>query len=68
MEKVINLRLPHVGEQVFESIDTDGLIQLFEVSTTWKVLAQNVLLKRWKGKMLEACTRRRTEIVNWPKH
>ena len=63
MEKVINLRLPHIGEQVFEIIDTDGLIQLLEVSTTWKILAENVLLKRWKGKMFEACESRRTEIV-----
>ena len=63
MEKVINLRLPHVGEQIFENIKTDDLIQFLEVSTTWKVLAENVLLKRWKGKMLEACTSRRTEIV-----
>ena len=63
MEKVINLRLPHIGEQIFENIDTDGLIQLLEVSTTWKILAENVLLKRWKGKIMEACTNQRTEIV-----
>ena len=55
MEKIINLGIPHVGELIFESIDTTGLIQCLLVSETWKVLAENVLIKRWKGKMLKAC-------------
>ena len=55
LDKVINLGIPHVGELIFESIDTPGLIKCLEVSETWKELAENVLIKRWKGKMLEAC-------------
>ena len=54
MDKVINPGIPHVGEQVFESLETDDLIQCLEVSQTWKFLAENVLLQRWKGKMFEA--------------
>ena len=63
MEKVINLGIPHVGELIFESIDTPGLIQFMLVSKTWKELAENVLIKRWKGKMLEACQHGETKIV-----
>ena len=63
MEKVINHGIPHVGELIFESINTQGLIQCSSVSETWKVLAENVLLKRWKGKLFQACASGRTEIV-----
>ena len=42
MDKVINIGIPHVGEQIFENIETDDLIQFFEVSQAWKVLAENV--------------------------
>ena len=63
MEKVVNLGIPHVGEQIFDSIDTPGLIKCVEVSQTWKVLAENVLMKKWKGKMYEACFSGETKIV-----
>ena len=63
MEKVINLGIPHIGEQIFESIETEGLIECLKVSQTWKVLAENVLAKRWKGKMFEACRNGQTKIV-----
>ena len=46
MEKVINLHIPHVGENIFENIDTDDLIKWLKVSKTWKVLAENVLPKK----------------------
>ena len=49
LNKVINLGMPHVGEQIFESIDTPGLINCMEVSETWRELAGNVLIKRSKG-------------------
>ena len=55
MDKVINHGMPHIGERIFESIDTPGLIKCLDVSQTWRDLAENVLVKRWKGKMLEAC-------------
>ena len=56
MDKVINLGIPHVSEKIFRGINNRGLIQCMLVSQTWKVLAENVLLKRSKGKMLKACT------------
>ena len=63
MDKAINIGIPHVGELVFESIDTPGLIKCLEVSQTWKELAENALIKRWKGKMLEACKSGETKVV-----
>ena len=63
MEKIINLRIPHVGENIFENIGTDELLQYFLVSHTWKVLVENVLLKRWKSKFFEACSSGKTKIV-----
>ena len=51
MDKVINLGIPHVGELIFNSFDTPGLINCMEVSETWKALALNVLIKRPKGKV-----------------
>ena len=64
MDKVINLEIPHVGEQIFEALTTDDLIQCLQVSQTWKVPAETVLLTRWKGKMYEACKNGKKEIVN----
>jgi len=49
MEKVINIGIPHVGEQIFEHIDNDRLIEFFIVSPSWKALAGEVLLKRLIG-------------------
>ena len=63
MDKVINLGIPHVGELIFESIDTPGSFQCALVSKTWKVLAENVLIKRWKGKMFQACQNGETKVV-----
>ena len=63
LNEVINLGIPHVGELIFESIDTPELFQCALVSDTWKVLAENVLIKRWKGKMLEACKSGETKLV-----
>ena len=63
MEKIINLGMPHIGEQIFESIETEELIKCLKVSETWKILAENVLVKRWKGKMFEACKNGEAKIV-----
>ena len=63
MDKVINLGIPHVGELIFESITTPELINCLEVSETWKVLAENVLIKRWKGRILQACNRGYIKVV-----
>ena len=61
--KVINLGIPYPGEIIFESIDTPELIKSLEVSQTWKEVAENVLIKRWKGKMFEARQNRETKVV-----
>ena len=63
MEKVINYGIPHVGEQIFENIDTPGLLQCLLVSGTWQALAENVLSKRWKDRLFEACESGETKIV-----
>ena len=63
METVINLGIPHIGEQIFESIDTSGLINCLEVSETWKILAENVLIKRWINNMIKACALGKTKVV-----
>ena len=63
MEKVINLGIPHVGETIFEQFDTPGLIQCLLVSESWKILAENVLIKRWKGRLFEVCKRGDSKIV-----
>jgi len=63
LDNVINLRMPYIGEQIFESINTDDLFCVIKVSETWKILAENVLLKRWKGEMLQACKIGKTKVV-----
>ena len=63
MNKVFSLGIPHLSELIFDSIDTPGLFKCLEVSQTWKVLALNVLLKRWKGKMFKACKNGETKVV-----
>ena len=63
MEKVINLGIPHVGENIFENIDTEELLQCLLVSQTWKILAESVLVKRWKSKIFEACKNGKAKIL-----
>ena len=63
LNEVINLGMPHVGELIFESIDTPALFQCALVSESWKVLAENVLIKRWKGKIFVACQIGETKVV-----
>merc|ERR1712095_44367 len=63
MDKIINHGIPHVAEQIFDNIETQGLIECLKVSESWKVLAENVLIKRWKGKMYEACRNGETKVV-----
>ena len=65
MEKVINLGIPHVSEQIFDSIETEELIEYLKISQTWKILAENVLIKKWKGKMFEACENGETKVVQF---
>ena len=63
LQDVINHRIPHVGEQIFENLLTDDLIQCEKVSRSWKLLAEKILHKKWKGKLFEACEAGKTSIV-----
>jgi len=47
MEKIINIGIPHIGEQIFKTLGTSGLVQLLSVSKTWKVLIEEVLFERY---------------------
>ena len=37
MDNIINLGIPHIGEQIFGSLGDADLIQYLKVSQTWKV-------------------------------
>ena len=63
INNIINLGIPHIGEKIFSSVDTNELIQWMKVSKPWRVLIENVLKKRWNGKIFEACKDGKTEIV-----
>ena len=63
MESIINFGIPHVGEQIFGSLDEDDLIQCLRVSQTWKAFAKTLLLPKWKSKMFGAFETGKTEIV-----
>ena len=63
IKEVINLGIPHVGEQIFENLSTDALIQCLSVSKDWKVLAENVLFQRWEGELFQACEDGKPELV-----
>ena len=63
MDRIINLDIPHIGELIFESINTKGLVKCLSVSKTWKVLVETVLLNRHKGQLFEACVREPSQVV-----
>ena len=63
MDNIINLGIPHVGEQIFESIDSSELLQYRWVSESWKILSEKLLFKRWQGRLIEAVKRSKIEIV-----
>ena len=63
MENVINLGIPHVGEKIFENIHTEGLLKCLTVSKTWETLIENVLAKRWQGKIFEAAEQGHAKLV-----
>ena len=68
MNSVINLGVPHLGEQIFDYIDTPTLIQFRFVSHTWKIIAENVLVNRWKDKnVLKTLTGMATDRMRWKK-
>merc|ERR1712049_56310 len=50
---------------MLKNIDTSILLQCLLVSEPWKALTENVLIKRWKGKMFEACQNGETKVVQF---
>ena len=48
MDSIINLGIPHIGELIFENVNTPTLIKCLLVSETWKILARKVFIKRIK--------------------
>ena len=60
---IINFGIPHIAEQIFHVCETRDLIACLSVSKTWKVIAEKVLLEKWKGKTSKACYAGHTKIV-----
>ena len=46
MDTIINIGIPHIGEQIFKGLGIVDLIWYKSVSETWKVLIENVLCKK----------------------
>ena len=64
MDSIVNLGIPHIGEQIFQNLKMDDLLQCLEVSSAWKTLAMNVFpFDQWKGKLNEAVLRGYFNIV-----
>ena len=74
MEQIINLGIPHIGEQIFESLHTSELLQCLLVTKAWKTLALNILQKRldvcyynceslWKEEIVEVSKIGQVDIV-----
>ena len=61
--EAVNIAIPHVGEQIFQNVSTDDLLQCMKVCKVWRVLAEKVFFQRWKGNIMEACRTGRTETV-----
>ena len=62
MDKVINLGTALIAEQIFASLDTETLMQYQDVSQTWKVIIEGILIKR-KDSFLMACKLGNLKIV-----
>ena len=66
IDTVINMGIPHVAEQIFESLGVDDLLQCLKVSKTWKIIAEKILLQnrgRLVDKFMEECQKGNAEIV-----
>ena len=60
IDAIINLRVPHIGEDIFNNLGVDDLIRCEKVSEIWKVLAATVMNRKilhgqCKGQLLEEC-------------
>ena len=52
-----------VAQQLLKRLGDDALFQCALVSKTWKILVDQVLMKRWNKKMFEACQNGETKVV-----
>ena len=48
MDKVINLGIPHVGENIFGYLGLKDLNECLRVSEPWKEIAEEIVVNRWK--------------------
>ena len=53
MNEIISLAIPHIGEEIFKNCSDKDLIEFRHVSTTWKEMAENILVKRWRDRLIE---------------
>ena len=68
IDAIINLSVPHIGEDIFNNLGVDDLIHCEKVSKTWKVLAETVMNKKilhgqWKGQLLKECLKKETTDI-----
>ena len=64
MDKIINLGIPHVAEQIFINCGLDDMLEFQKVSKTWQVLTEEIILfHSWKGKMHWACKCGMAQVV-----
>ena len=56
MDKIINLGIPHVAEQIFEPFGIKDLNECLRVSETWKEIGGEFAVKKWK------------DNFHWPVH
>ena len=63
MDKVINQTFGHIGENIFENFETLELLQLRLVSSIWKDIIDNVLVKRFKEIVFFSCYIGKTDFV-----
>ena len=61
--EVVNIGIPHVGEQIFQHLNADDLIQCMKVSKVWHVLAEKVFLR--SDPLLEAARAGRKDIIKF---
>ena len=48
MEKVVNLGIPHVAENIFGNLTDDQLLECLKVSKTWESIALEIIALRWR--------------------
>ena len=63
MDKVINLGIPHVAENILAHLTDDQLLECLKVSKTWENIAQELLILRWRDNLQVPIQKGLTNIV-----